>query len=165
MSEVTGRATAYRGIYEDDMDGLSVYTIIGGLDTPKARLKEMDIDLCPQPEWVDNAQKLRDEILAAAESFLSEQIDAHDGQVKILSPNTKTLLANYSWPGNGFKLAEAIKHAYKVTGGTQIPPQALPIEIIFADIELYSKHVLPILDKVKLRMVSKGYDEFLQSFS
>ncbi|MGB2865594.1 MAG: hypothetical protein WBC05_19850, partial [Sedimentisphaerales bacterium] len=63
--------------------------------------------------------------------------------------------------------ADAIKHAYKVTGGSQIPPEALPFEIIFADIELYSKHVLvlPILEKVKLRMVSKGYDEFLQSFS
>lgn len=167
MSEVTGRATAYRGIYEDGMDGLSVYTIIGGLDTPKARLKEMDIDLCPQPELVDTAQKPQDEILSSAERFLSERIDAHDGQVKTLSPDTKTLLANYCWPENGFKLADAIKHAYKVTGGSQIPPEALPFEIIFADIELYSKHVLvlPILEKVKLRMVSKGYDEFLQSFS
>jgi len=165
LSEVTGRATVYRGIYEDDMDGLSVYTIMGGLDTPKARLKEMDIDLCPQPELVDSAQKRQDEILASAERFLAEQIDAHDGQVKTLSPDTKTILVSYSWPGNDLELADAIKHAYNVTEGSQIPPQALPFEIIFADIELYSESVLPILDKVKLRMVSKEYDGFLQSLS
>ena len=165
LSEVTGRATSYRGIYEDDMDGLSVYTIIGGLDTPKARLQEMDIDPCPQPEPVDTEQNPQDEILASAERFLSEQIDAHDGQVKTLSPDTKTLLVNYSWPGSGIKLADAIKHAYGVTGGSQIPPDALPFEIIFANEELYSEQALPIIDRVKLRIVRKQYDEFLKSLS
>ena len=165
LSEVTGRATSYRGIYEDDMDGLSVYTIIGGLDTPKARLQEMDIDLCPQPELVDTEQSTRDGILASAERFLSEQIDAHDGQVKTLSPDTKTLLVSYSWPGSGIKLADAIKHAYEVTGGSQIPPDALPFEIIFANEELYSEQALPIIDRVKLRIVHKQYDEFLKSLS
>jgi cell division GTPase FtsZ len=165
LSEVTGRATAYRGIYEDDMDGLSVYTIIGGLDTPKARLKEMDIDSCPQPEVVNTVQKRQEEILASAERFLAEQVDAHGGPVKTLSPDTRMLIANYSWPGNDLELANAIKHAYQVTGGLQIPPQALPFEIIFADIELYLESVLPTLDKVKLRMASKEYDEFLQNLS
>ncbi|OHB85194.1 MAG: hypothetical protein A2Z38_00805 [Planctomycetes bacterium RBG_19FT_COMBO_48_8] len=165
LSEVTGRATAYRGIYEDDMDGLNVYTIIGGLDTPKARLQEMDIDLCPQPELVDNAEKRQEEILASAERFLAEQVDAHGGRVKTLSPDTKMILVNYAWPGNDLELANAIKHAYQVTRGSQIPPQALPFEIVFADIELYSESVLPTLDKVKLRMVGKEYDKFLQSLS
>jgi hypothetical protein len=165
LSEVTGRATSYRGIYEDDMDGLNVYTIIGGLDTPKARLQEMDINLCPQPELVDTEQNPQDEILALVERFLSEQIDAHDGQVKTLSPDTKTLLVNYSWPDSGIKLADAIKYAYEVTGGSQIPPDALPLEIIFANEELYSEQALPIIDRVKLRVVHKQYDEFLKSLS
>ncbi len=165
LSEVTGRATAYRGIYEDDLDGLNVYTIIGGLDTPKARLQEMDIDLCPQPEPVDNVEKRQEQILASAERFLAEQVDAHGGRVKILSPDTKMILVNYAWPGNDLELANAIKHAYQVTRGSQIPPQALPFEIVFADIELYSESVLPTLDKVKLRMVGKEYDKFLQSLS
>jgi tubulin-like protein CetZ len=41
LSEITGRATIHRGIYEDDRDCLRVYTIIGGLDSPRARLEEI----------------------------------------------------------------------------------------------------------------------------
>ena len=41
LSEVTGNATIHRGIYEDDRDSLRVYTIIGGLDAPTARLEEL----------------------------------------------------------------------------------------------------------------------------
>jgi cell division GTPase FtsZ len=162
MSEVTGRATAYRGIFEDDRDGLSVYTIIGGLDIPKTRLQEMAVYSCSQPEIVQNSQNPQVAILASAKRFLYEQNDAHGGQAKTLSPDTKTLIVNYSWPGGSIELADAMKHAYKVTRGYQIPPEALPYEIIFADTELYSKQVLPILEKVKLRMVSKEYDEFLR---
>lgn len=41
LSEITGRATIHRGIYEDVRDSLRVYTIIGGLDSPAARLEEL----------------------------------------------------------------------------------------------------------------------------
>jgi cell division GTPase FtsZ len=41
LPEITGRATIHRGIYEDDRDCLRVYTIIGGLDSPRARLEEI----------------------------------------------------------------------------------------------------------------------------
>jgi len=41
LSEITGRATIHRGIYEDDRESLRVYTIIGGLDSPTARLEEL----------------------------------------------------------------------------------------------------------------------------
>ena len=41
LSEITGQATIHRGIYEDDRDCLRVYTIIGGLDSPSARLEEI----------------------------------------------------------------------------------------------------------------------------
>ena len=41
LSEITGRATIHRGIYEDDRDCLRVYTIIGGLDSPRVRLEEL----------------------------------------------------------------------------------------------------------------------------
>ncbi len=41
LSEITGRATIHRGIYEDDRDCLRVYTIIGGLDSPSTRLEEI----------------------------------------------------------------------------------------------------------------------------
>jgi cell division GTPase FtsZ len=41
LSEITGQATIHRGIYEDNRDCLRVYTIIGGLDSPGARLEEL----------------------------------------------------------------------------------------------------------------------------
>jgi len=41
LSEITGRATIHRGIYEDRRDSLRVYTIIGGLDTCTSRLQEL----------------------------------------------------------------------------------------------------------------------------
>ncbi len=41
LSEITGRATIHRGIYEDDKESLRVYTIIGGLDSPAGRLEEL----------------------------------------------------------------------------------------------------------------------------
>jgi len=41
LSEITGNATIHRGIYEDSRDCIRVYTIIGGLDSPTARLEEL----------------------------------------------------------------------------------------------------------------------------
>jgi cell division GTPase FtsZ len=41
LSEVTGKATIHRGIYEDGKNSLRVYTIIGGLDAPTQRLEEL----------------------------------------------------------------------------------------------------------------------------
>ncbi len=41
LSEITGQATIHRGIYEDNRDCLRVYTIIGGMDSPTARLEEL----------------------------------------------------------------------------------------------------------------------------
>jgi hypothetical protein len=41
LSELADNATLHRGIYEDDKDSLRVYTIIGGLDIPHKRLKNL----------------------------------------------------------------------------------------------------------------------------
>jgi cell division GTPase FtsZ len=41
LSEITGKATIHRGIYEDSRDSLRVYTIIGGMDAPTERLEEL----------------------------------------------------------------------------------------------------------------------------
>ncbi len=41
LSEITGKATIHRGIYEDGKDSLRVYTIIGGLAAPAERLEEL----------------------------------------------------------------------------------------------------------------------------
>jgi len=41
LTEITGKATIHRGIYEDGRESLRVYTIIGGLDAPSERLEEL----------------------------------------------------------------------------------------------------------------------------
>jgi cell division GTPase FtsZ len=41
LSEITGKATIHRGIYEDNREILRVYTIIGGLDICTSRLEEL----------------------------------------------------------------------------------------------------------------------------
>jgi len=41
LSEITGKATIHRGIYEDGRESLRVYTIIGGLSSPTERLEEL----------------------------------------------------------------------------------------------------------------------------
>ncbi|MBN1392284.1 MAG: hypothetical protein JW947_05715 [Sedimentisphaerales bacterium] len=41
LSEITGKATIHRGIYEDNKNILRVYTIIGGLEAPAQRLEEL----------------------------------------------------------------------------------------------------------------------------
>jgi cell division GTPase FtsZ len=43
LSDITGKATVHRGIYEDNKDSLRVYTIIGGLEMPAKRLSEFRI--------------------------------------------------------------------------------------------------------------------------
>ncbi len=163
LSEVTGQAISYRGIYEDETEGLRVYTIIGGFGIPNARLREMDVAPCSGPEPVDTPPKRQDDILSSAERFLAQQADAHRGRVKTFGPDTKMLLANYSWPGDGPELADAIRHAYETAEHSQIPPEALPVEIIFADSELYGEPAWPTLDNVKWRMASNAYDEWLRS--
>ncbi len=42
LSEITGNATIHRGIYEDNRDCVRVYTIIGGMESPAARLEELE---------------------------------------------------------------------------------------------------------------------------
>lgn len=41
MTDLTGRATVHRGIYEDDKDSVRVYTMISGLEPPMQRLEEL----------------------------------------------------------------------------------------------------------------------------
>ena len=41
LSDITGKSTVHRGIYEDGRGSLRVYTIIGGLNAPTERLEEL----------------------------------------------------------------------------------------------------------------------------
>ena len=47
LAQLTGNATIHRGIYEDNREILRVYTIIGGLQSPKQRYVELKGDKMP----------------------------------------------------------------------------------------------------------------------
>jgi len=44
LSDLTGKATIHRGIYEDNKDSVRVYTIIGGLNAPAQRVLQLKED-------------------------------------------------------------------------------------------------------------------------
>jgi len=167
LSQVTGRATIHRGIYEDNQDFLKVYTIIGGLEGPTTRLKELSTEEYYQPNLINKEglplMQRKEDILPLAEYFLAKQADIDGRPKKTLSSDVKELLLSYSWPGNDKELADAIKYACEKTDGPEIQSDALPVEIIFADGEPNSRHTLPALDEARLRIISKIYDDFLES--
>jgi hypothetical protein len=41
LGQVAGNATVHRGIYEDDREVLRLYTLLGGLEAPDARLRRL----------------------------------------------------------------------------------------------------------------------------
>jgi len=43
LADIIGSATLHRGIYEDEKDGLRVYTIIGGMNPPLQRVEELQL--------------------------------------------------------------------------------------------------------------------------
>jgi transcriptional regulator with PAS, ATPase and Fis domain len=97
----------------------------------------------------------KEDILLLAEYFLASQSAFYNEPLKVLSPNAKKLLLNYSWPGNIRELANAIERAYVLTTGREIQSAALPFEIIIADSPDYPKHELPTLDEVKRRIITQ----------
>ncbi len=158
LSEITGEATIHRGIYEDDGDCLRVYTIIGGLDSPTAQLRELNANLYNRLD-IDNFEgpplyQRKEDILPLAEYFLAKQTALYNEPPKVLSPNTKKLLLNYIWPGNVSELASAIERAYVLTTGKEIQPAVLPFKIILADYGK-SKYELPSLDHVKRKVITQ----------
>ncbi|KKL56399.1 hypothetical protein LCGC14_2245810, partial [marine sediment metagenome] len=164
LSEITGQATIHRGIYEDNSDSLRVYTIIGGLDSPTARLEELSTDLYFRPNIVDSRglplRERKEDVLALAEYFLAKEANFYSREDKFLSSDTRKLLLKYPWPGNVSELAKAMERAHELSMGREIQPDALPFEIIFADSENYPKHMLPTLDKVKRRIIAKALKLF-----
>ncbi|MHC4462491.1 MAG: AAA-type ATPase lid domain-containing protein [Planctomycetota bacterium] len=170
FAEITGQATIHRGIYEDNSDSLRVYTIIGGLDNPTARLEELNSESYFRPNIPanipDNISDIESpplwerkaEILILAEYFLAKEAKFYDRPEKILSSDTKKLLLNYSWPGNVRELAKAMERAHELATGQEIQPDALPFEIIFADSEPYPKEILSALDEVRRRIIVKALE-------
>lgn len=164
LSEITGGATIHRGIYEDNSNCVGVYTIVGGLDSPTARLEELSADKYFKPDIVDIEGLLlserREDIIFLAEYFLAKEANRYDRGDKVLSSNTKKLLLNYPWPGNVSELAKAMRHAHELSIGTEIQPDALPFKIIFADVKYYPQQLLPALNEAKRKIITKAFRLF-----
>jgi cell division GTPase FtsZ len=164
LSEMTGKATIHRGIYEDNSDSLRVFTIIGGLDSPAGRLEELSTELYFRPEVFDNEGLLlwerKEDILSLAEYFLAKEANFYGREDKILSSDVKKVLLNYSWPGNIRELAKAMERAYELTIGRIIQLDSLPFKMIFSESENYPTYMLPILDNVKRRIITKAFELF-----
>ena len=162
LSGIAGQATIHRGIYEDSSDSLMVYTIVGGMDSPAARLEELGTNLYFQPNAVDieglPLRERRKDILALAEYFLAKEANIYDREDKPLSSEARKLLLNYSWPGNVRELAKAMERASELTAGREIQLDALSFDIIFADSELYPKEVLGALNKAKRRIITRALE-------
>jgi cell division GTPase FtsZ len=164
LAETTGQATIYRGIYEDNNDSLRVYTIVGGLGIPDIRLEELghgfyfpqDIEDVEDPPL----RERKEDIVSLTEYFLAREA-FRSGSEKVLSPDAKKLLLNYSWPGNARELAGAIRRACELTSGREIQIDTLPYNIIFADSEPYPEEILPVVEEVRRRIIIKLFTTYL----
>jgi cell division GTPase FtsZ len=164
LAETTGQATIYRGIYEDSSDSLRVYTIIGGLGIPEIRLEELSKGFYfPQDvEYIEDPplRQRKEDIISLTEYFLAREAFRR-GSEKVLSPDVKKLLLNYSWPGNVRELDNAVKRAYELTSGREIQLDTLPYNIIFADSEPYQKEILLALEEVKRRIIINSFTSYV----
>jgi len=97
----------------------------------------------------------KDDILLLAVYFLDKQADFYGEPPKVLSPDTKRLLLNYSWPGNIRELANAMERAYILTPGHRIESDVMPFEILMADSRFYPKDKLPTLNEVKRKVITR----------
>jgi len=164
LGEITGQATIYRGIYEDNGDCLRVYTIIGGLNSPNGRLEELSSGFYFQPEAAGIEDpplwERKEDVISLAEYFLAREANLHRGPDKVLSPDTKKVLLHYSWPGNVRELTKAMERAYELTLGEEIQLDTLPCSIIFSETEVYPKEILPILDEVRREIITKTFTSY-----
>ncbi len=164
LAEITGQATIYRGIYEDNSDSVRVYTIIGGLDSPDRRLEELSTGFYFQPDagGIEDPPlwERKEDVISLAEYFLAREANFHNGPDKVLSPEAKKVVLNYSWPGNVGELAKAMERAYELTLGEEIQIDTLPYNIIFAETEAYPKEILATLDEVRRRIITKTFTSY-----
>jgi DNA-binding NtrC family response regulator len=100
----------------------------------------------------------REDILALAEYFLAGNANLYTRQDKSLSPEARTILLHYPWPGNVDELQRAMARCYEVTRGQEIQLDALPFALIFADCRHYPKSIWPALAQAKRRLIIKTLD-------
>jgi DNA-binding NtrC family response regulator len=86
------------------------------------RINVIQIQVAPlreRPEDID----------VIAPHFLKD-FNAREGRIKKLTPELMDVLRVYNWPGNVRELRNAIEHAYLLSPGDELRPEALPDDIL-----------------------------------
>jgi transcriptional regulator with PAS, ATPase and Fis domain len=78
----------------------------------------------------------RNDILALADHFLSQQAKLYNEPAKELSPETLRILIDYDWPGNVRELANVMEHIHIASDAFVIEPHSLPADVLNRDLEL-----------------------------
>ncbi|MHC4213737.1 MAG: AAA-type ATPase lid domain-containing protein [Planctomycetota bacterium] len=160
LSEMTGGAKLYHGIYEDDREDMRIYTVIAGLENPVVRIEQLGSDTYYRPDMVDlealGKSHRRQDILQIALEFLEKEALFYNRPNKEFGPVTQTMLLHYPWPGKVTELENAIKRAHEMSIGRVIEPDALPFEMIFANPNLYPKDIQPTLARVMQKVIVKA---------
>ncbi|HBG77947.1 MAG TPA: hypothetical protein DDW84_03730 [Phycisphaerales bacterium] len=98
-----------------------------------------------------------EDVLSLAEHFLARQAELYNEPYKVLSDDTKKLLADYHWPGNVRELANVMERAYVLTSMDVITPASLPTEIIVAvPMQQGQQHRLPTLDEAQRNVIMQA---------
>jgi DNA-binding NtrC family response regulator len=71
----------------------------------------------------------REDVDVLAAHFLRDFNTRHN-RVKTMSPATLEVLRRYDWPGNVRELRNAIEHAYLLSPGLELQPDALPEDVL-----------------------------------
>jgi len=71
----------------------------------------------------------KDDIDVLAPHFLRE-FNNRESRVKRMAPEMMDVLRAYNWPGNVRELRNAIEHAYLLSPGDELRPEALPDDIL-----------------------------------
>ncbi len=160
LSEMTGGATVYHGIYEDDREDMRIYTVIAGLESPIVRIEQLGSDTYYRRDLVDlealGKSHRREDILKIAREFLEKETAVYNRSKKVLSPAAQTMILHYPWPGKVAELENAIKRAHEMSIGGIIEPDALPFEMIFANPGIYPRDIQPTLARAMQKVIVKA---------
>lgn len=95
----------------------------------------------------------KEDIIPLAEHFLSCQASFYGEPGKVLSRKVRKILLNYSWPGNIRELANAMERAYVLSPAREIKPDAMPPEIVMAELSAWSDGKLPTIEVATRRLI------------
>jgi transcriptional regulator with PAS, ATPase and Fis domain len=97
-----------------------------------------------------------EDILLLANYFLGVQAELYGEQKKRLSPEVKTVLCRYGWPGNIRELANVMEHAHILSQGGSIQLDALPPGLQRGHLHCPADDAILTLDEIQTQGIVKA---------